>query len=209
MADKEKKKKKKAKEEPPPPPPPEPEPEPEPPKTPETKSKASSTRTSRGSKKSKRKESNVFSMFSQGQIAEFKEGFSFIDVDKDGIISKNDLRSCFNQIGKIVPDKELDEMLREAPGPINFTQYLMLFAARMSGQADEDEVVIAAFRTFDEGDGTIDGEKLRQVLTSFGEKFTQKEVDQAYENFEVDEHGMIDTEDLIELLVGAQKEDEE
>lgn len=81
-----------------------------------------------------------------------------MDADKDGVIGKNDLRQTFNQIGKIVAEKELDEMVNEAPGPINFTQLLTLFAARMSGQADEDEVVIAAFKTFDE-EGVIDGEK--------------------------------------------------
>lgn len=81
-----------------------------------------------------------------------------MDADKDGIIGKNDLRSTFNQIGKLVAEKELEEMLSEAPGPINFTQMLTLFATRMSGQADEDDVVIAAFKTFD-NDGTIDGER--------------------------------------------------
>lgn len=72
QADKEKKKKKKKEEAaaPPPEPEPAPAPEPEPAPTPKASTKASS----RGSKKSaKRSGSNVFSMFSQGQIAEFKE----------------------------------------------------------------------------------------------------------------------------------------
>jgi Ca2+-binding EF-hand superfamily protein len=58
-----------------------------------------------------------------------------MDQDKDGIISKNDLRATFDQLGRIAPDKELDEMVNEAPGPINFTQLLTLFAGRMSGGA--------------------------------------------------------------------------
>lgn len=204
MADKEKKKKKKKEEAPPPEPEPAPAPEPEP-----APSKASTKASSRGSKKSaKRSGSNVFSMFSQGQIAEFKEGFAFMDADKDGIIGKSDLRSTFNQIGKLVSEKELDEMVNEAPGPINFTQMLTLFANRMSGQADEDDVVIAAFKTFD-NEGVIDGEKLRHALMTWGEKFTPKEVDDAFDAMVIDDKGMIDTEALIELLVGASKEDEE
>lgn len=81
-----------------------------------------------------------------------------MDADKDGILNKSDLRATYNQIGKIASEKELDEMINEAPGPINFTQLLTLFAQRMSGQADEDDVVIAAFKTFDQ-DGVIDGDK--------------------------------------------------
>uniref|UniRef100_A0A1B6F9K6 EF-hand domain-containing protein n=1 Tax=Cuerna arida TaxID=1464854 RepID=A0A1B6F9K6_9HEMI len=207
MADKEKKKKKKKEEAPAPAP--EPEPAPPPPEPEPAPSKASTKASSRGSKKSaKRSGSNVFSMFSQGQIAEFKEGFAFMDADKDGIIGKSDLRSTFNQIGKLVSEKELDEMVNEAPGPINFTQLLTLFANRMSGQSDDDDVVIAAFKTFD-NEGVIDGEKLRHALMTWGEKFSSKECDDAFENFVIDEKGMIDTEALIELLCGSSKDDEE
>lgn len=35
-------------------------------------------------KKAVKSSSNVFSMFSQNQMAEFKEAFGFIDQDKDG-----------------------------------------------------------------------------------------------------------------------------
>lgn len=99
-------------------------------------------------------------MFTQAQIAEFKEAYQLMDQDKDGIISKNDLRATFDMVGKIVSEKELDEMVNEASGPITFTQWLSLFALRMqdSGGSDEDEVVIAAFKAFDE-DGVINSEK--------------------------------------------------
>lgn len=61
------------------------------------------------------------------------QAFQLMDQDKDGIISKNDLRATFDQLGRLPSDKELDEMVNEAPGPINFTQLLTLFAGRMSG----------------------------------------------------------------------------
>lgn len=81
-----------------------------------------------------------------------------MDKDKDGILGKEDLRAVWDQVGKLVTDKELDEMLSEAPGPVNFTQLLTLFAQRMSGGADPDDVVRNAFKAFDK-DGLIDGEK--------------------------------------------------
>ena len=81
-----------------------------------------------------------------------------MDADKDGVISKNDLRATFDAVGKIANDSELTEMLKEASGPINFTMLLTLFANRMSGSADDDDVVINAFKQFDEN-GKIDGEK--------------------------------------------------
>ncbi|EDM13710.1 myosin regulatory light chain 2, ventricular/cardiac muscle isoform, isoform CRA_b [Rattus norvegicus] len=39
--------------------------------------------------------SNVFSMFEQTQIQEFKEAFTIMDQNRDGFIDKNDLRDTF------------------------------------------------------------------------------------------------------------------
>jgi len=162
---------------------------------------------SRGSRKAKRTGSNVFSMFSQKQVQEFKEGFGLMDADKDGILSKSDLRSAFDQVGKIAQDKELDEMLKEAPGPLNFTTLLSMFASRMAGGADDDEVVIAAFKTFDIN-GKIDSEQFRNTLMTWGEKFTAGEVDDAFEQMEIDGRGQIDTAHLIQMLTSSAEGEE-
>lgn len=55
-----------------------------------------------------------------------------MDWDKDGILGKEDLRATWDKVGKLVTDPELDAMLGEASGPVNFTQLLTLFAARMA-----------------------------------------------------------------------------
>lgn len=133
-----------------------------------------------------------------------------MDQDKDGIIGKGDLRATFDAVGRLTNDKELEEMLSEASGPINFTQLLTLFAKRMSGSGatDDDDVVIEAFKKFDVG-GVIDGEKLRHLLTNFGERFTMAEVDDAYDQMEIDAKNMIDTACLIEMLTGKEEGEEE
>jgi len=197
MADKEKKVKKKKKE----------EGDAAPAAAPAAESRASSKGSS---KKAKRSGSNVFSMFSQTQVAEFKEAFQLMDHDKDGIIGKSDLRATFDAVGKLSNEKELDEMINEAPGPINFTQLLGLFANRMqdSGGTDDDEVVIAAFKSFDEG-GTIDSERFRHALMTWGDKFTAKEVDDAFDAMEIDDKGRIDTAALIQLLTASAEEEGE
>ncbi|XP_063992787.1 myosin regulatory light chain 2 isoform X3 [Diachasmimorpha longicaudata] len=214
MADKEKKKKTKKKEEAPAPaaeaPPPEPEPKKEEPKSksPSGTPTSSARASSRGSKRAKRAGSSVFSMFSQKQVAEFKEAFQLMDHDKDGVIGKEDLRQTFDSVGRLATDKELDDMVAEVPGPINFTQLLTLFANRMSGGSDEDDVVIAAFNTFDVN-GKINGDRLRHALMTFGDKFTAKEVNDAFDNMYIDEKGFIDTPSLIDMLTGKGDDDEE
>lgn len=172
-------------------------------------SQRGSTRGS-SSRKAKKAPSSVFVLFSQKQIAEFKEAFQLMDNDKDGVIGKNDLRSTFDALGKLVSDKELDEMLGEASGPLNFTQLLTLFANRMSGGGtDDDDVVINAFKAFD-NNGRIDGEKFRYALTHWGqEKFSEDEVDDAFDQMIIDDKGYIDTAALIAMLTGSEEGEEE
>lgn len=109
-------------------------------------------------KRAQRSGSNVFAMFTQNQVHQFKEAFSFIDQDKDGIISKSDIRASFDALGRLCSDKELEEMTSEAPGPINFTMFLTVFGDRVQGTDDED-VVCTAFNCYDEGDGFCQEDK--------------------------------------------------
>jgi len=187
-------------------------PAPETPAAPTPSDSGSQRGSTRGSssRKAKKAPSSVFVLFSQKQIAEFKEAFQLMDNDKDGVIGKNDLRSTFDALGKLVSDKELDEMLGEAAGPLNFTQLLTLFANRMSGGGqDDDDVVINAFKAFD-NNGKIDGEKFRFALTHWGaDKFTEDEVDDAFDQMIVDDKGFIDTAALISMLTGTEEEAEE
>lgn len=46
-----------------------------------------------------RRNSNVFSSFDQKQIAEYKEAFSFIDQNGDGVIDREDLTEVFQSLG--------------------------------------------------------------------------------------------------------------
>ena len=56
-----------------------------------------------------------------------------MDTDKDGIISSSDLKAAFSAVGKSISDGDASSMLSEAPGPVNFTQLVMLFAEKMAG----------------------------------------------------------------------------
>lgn len=159
-------------------------------------------------KRAARSGSNVFAMFSQNQIQQFKEAFGFIDQDKDGIISRSDIRATFDALGRLCSDKELDEMTREAPGPINFTMFLTVFGDRIQGTDDED-VVMNAFSMYDEGDGFCNEEKLRHCLMTWGEKFTPQECDVLLQEAPVDSKGRIDIKRFATLVTRGAEEEEE
>ena len=84
-------------------------------------------------KRAQRATSNVFAMFNQDQIQEFKEAFNMIDQNRDGFIDKEDLHDMLASLGKDPTDEYLDAMMNEAPGAINFTMFLTLFGERLQG----------------------------------------------------------------------------
>ncbi len=53
-------------------------------------------------KRPQRATSNVFAMFDQSQIQEFKEAFNMIDQNRDGFIDKEDLHDMLASLGKIL-----------------------------------------------------------------------------------------------------------
>ncbi|KAK2115145.1 hypothetical protein P7K49_005771 [Saguinus oedipus] len=88
-----------------------------------------------GALRAQRASSNVFSNFEQTQIQEFKEAFTLMDQNRDGFIDKEDLKDTYASLGKTnVKDDELDAMLKEASGPINFTMFLNLFGEKLNGE---------------------------------------------------------------------------
>merc|ERR1712088_608474 len=68
-----------------------------------------------GSKKAKKSGSNVFALFSQRQIQEFKEAFGIMDADKDGLLSSGDIVAAFNSVGKSVSDGETQACSQRPP----------------------------------------------------------------------------------------------
>ena len=76
-------------------------------------------------------------------------------------------------------------MLDEVDGPMNFTQMVTLFATKMAGGSDDDDVILASFEAFEQ-DGKIDAETFRAQLMTFGNKFSASEVDDAFAEFQID-----------------------
>ncbi|MCF6790310.1 EF-hand domain-containing protein, partial [Corynebacterium parakroppenstedtii] len=158
-------------------------------------------------RRAQRSGSNVFAMFTQHQVQEFKEAFQLIDQDKDGFISKNDIRATFDSLGRLCTEPELDSMMAEAPGPINFTMFLTIFGDRIAG-TDEEDVIVNAFNLFDEGDGKCKEETLKRSLTTWGEKFSQEEVDEALSEAPIDSNGLIDIKKFANILTKGAEEEE-
>uniref|UniRef100_A0A8C6TZK6 Myosin, light chain 12, genome duplicate 1 n=2 Tax=Neogobius melanostomus TaxID=47308 RepID=A0A8C6TZK6_9GOBI len=160
-------------------------------------------------KRPQRATSNVFAMFDQSQIQEFKEAFNMIDQNRDGFVDKEDLHDMLASLGKNPAEDYLEAMMLEAPGPINFTMFLTMFGEKLNG-TDPEDVIRNAFACFDEeGTGFIQEDYLRELLTTMGDRFTDEEVDELFREAPIDKKSNFNYVEFTRILKhGAKDKDD-
>ncbi|KHN82712.1 Myosin regulatory light chain 1 [Toxocara canis] len=166
-------------------------------------SKAAKKKTS-----SKKRSGSEAAQFDQKTIQEFKEAFGIMDQNKDGIIDKNDLKDLYASMGQIASDAQIDAMIKEAPGPINFTVFLTLFGERLTG-TDPEATIIGAFQMFDKKEcGKISEDELIKILQNKrGEPLDDEEIKAMYKGKPPIDGGMVDYKAFAHLITtGAQEE---
>ncbi|VDD74623.1 unnamed protein product [Mesocestoides corti] len=131
-------------------------------------------------KRAQRATSNVFGMFPQTQIQEFKEAFNMIDQNHDGFIDIEDLKDMYASLGRAPSDKDLKEMLDESPGPLNFTMFINLFGEKLNG-TDPESALMNAFAMFDDDHSMyISEEYFKDLLQNMGDNFSEEEIRQVW-----------------------------
>jgi myosin regulatory light chain 12 len=152
-----------------------------------------------GGEEPKKKVGNVFALFNQTQITEFKEAFAMIDQNRDGIIDEDDLAAIYQQIGREADPKTLKEMIKESPEKINFTHFLNLFGEKLHG-TDSETALREAFKMFDEEKtGKLHEEYVKDLLQNVGDQFSKDEVKQVWKEAPI-EGGMLDYMAFVTLI---------
>merc|ERR1711994_784437 len=145
--------------------------------------------------------------FSEEQVQMYKDCFKLMDINKDGTLDKNDLRGAFDNIGVLMSESELDDLMGEVGGPCTFQGMVDMFQSKMAGDGnDPDELIIQAFSAYDQG-GKIDVKMFQLALSTWGDKMTKAEIDDIFNEFEVDEDYMCKTKEVLGLFVAVKEEE--
>merc|ERR1712077_45665 len=145
--------------------------------------------------------------FSEEQIQMYKDCFKLMDINKDGTLDKNDLRGAFDNIGVLMSESELDQLMGEVGGPCNFQGMVNMFQEKMAGDGnDPDDLILQAFMAYDQG-GKMDVKMFQHALKTWGDKMTQAEIDDVFNEFEIDEDYMVKTKEVVGLFVAVKEEE--
>merc|ERR1712147_486119 len=145
--------------------------------------------------------------FSEEQVQMYKDCFKLMDINKDGNLDKNDLRGAFDNIGVLMSESELDDLMGEVGGPCTVQGMINMFQEKMAGDGnDPDELILQAFMAYDQG-GKIDVKMFQHALTTWGDKMNKTEIDDIFNEFDVDEDFMVKTKEVVGLFVAVKEEE--
>merc|ERR1712063_66393 len=127
------------------------------------------------------------------------------DKDGDGTISTAELKPIMICLGEKPTEENLKEMIamadKDGNGSVDLPEFLELMARKLR-DTDTEAELIEAFKVFDkDGDHKISNEELRRVMTQFGEKLSDEEVDEMIKEGDVDHDGEIDYAEFVKMMV--------
>merc|ERR1711992_206783 len=100
-------------------------------------------------------------------------------------------------------ESELDDLMGEVGGPCTFQGMVDMFQAKMAADGnDPDELIIQAFAAYDN-----DGKMFQHALRTWGDKMTKAEIDDIFDEFDVDEDYMVKTKEVLGLFVAVKEEE--
>merc|ERR1712227_160087 len=167
----------------------------------------STTEAAHTDKMGKGKGQNDEGGFSEEQIQMYKDCFKLMDINKDGTLDKNDLRGAFDNIGVLMSESELDDLMGEVGGPCNVMGMVNMFQEKLAGDGnDPDELILQAFMAYDQG-GKIDVKMFQHALTTWGDKMNKTEIDDIFNEFDIDEDFMVKTKEVVGLFVAVKEEE--
>ncbi|GLT64793.1 hypothetical protein SLA2020_372630 [Shorea laevis] len=131
------------------------------------------------------------------------------DRNGDGRITKKELSDSLENLGILIPEKELIEMIEKidvnGDGYMDINEFGDLYQT-ITEERHEEEDMREAFNVFDQnGDGFITMEELRSVLASLGLKQgrTLEECKKMIMKVDVDGDGMVNFKEFKQMMKGG------
>ena len=135
------------------------------------------------------------------------DAFEMFDINRDGHISKQEMKLIMDQLGEVVSNEKVEAMVREADidsdGIISIEEFqknvypalsiIVRSAAQdMAKKMREENASLESFKIFDvDGDGFVTAEEIKAVLNKLGKSVTDEAAVAMVKAADVDGDGRI------------------
>jgi len=140
------------------------------------------------------------SLISQREMVQLKETFDYIDSNKDGFLSADELKKFLKTMGKYKhQDKELKKVLKRTAkdGLMDFDTFVNITSLKVQDPAEES---LNTFKMFDkDGNGFITEQELKQSMHEMGVPLSDEDVKQMIKDKDVNGDGVIDYNEFLAI----------
>lgn len=114
------------------------------------------------------------------KMSALKTCFAEFDRNNDGFISRDELSGVIDSLGRMIPDDELDEMIKlvdkDLNGLVDFKEFIELMDNNCLVQSADKEME-DLFRVFDlNKDGYITEQEISNIMGSLNEKVRKRDI---------------------------------
>ncbi|XP_031631051.1 calcium-binding protein E63-1 isoform X3 [Contarinia nasturtii] len=159
--------------------------------------------------------------FTEEELHDLRIAFDLLDRNQDGRVTAGELQFMLKNLGIVVRDELIDDLIKEASHGGNglmdekeFRQWISRIQSLQeestqtpsTSQTDTDDDVtkdlIAAFRVFDrDGNGYITRDELQIAMEMMQENVTETQVTEMLQLADLDKDGKINYEEFVRLLL--------
>ena len=137
----------------------------------------------------------------------FRDNFELVDVDRDGLLSREEVGLLFRGLGQTPSDTELETILKTlgSGDKTDLATFKQFFIANYKPPLTGEQL-IEAFRVFDPTrSGKVTTARFREIVTSLGDALTEDEVDEILKSARIDPRGSIDYVAFATLITTTAK----
>ena len=150
------------------------------------------------------KKQNKYKNVPDDLLEEYQEIFDSYDVNGNGVIDKKEMEAVLERLGQPATSKQIQKVFDELGSTnqqITFDEFIEFIKKyHLSKNKNSTDEIIGAFQVFDKNhNGVLSLSEFKHILMDLGQKFTEEEVNEIFDESDLNKDGNLDYREFVEF----------
>ena len=150
------------------------------------------------------KKQNKYKNVPDDLLEEYQEIFDSYDVNGNGVIDKKEMEAVLERLGQPATSKQIQKVFDELGSTnqqITFDEFIEFIKKyHLSKNKNSTDEIIGAFQVFDKNhNGVLSLSEFKHILMNLGQKFTEEEVNEIFNESDLNKNGNLDYKEFVEF----------